>query len=675
MTTHSSTARRHGAVHPLWRAAVGLCLALAVLAPRWAQAASVPLDALFGHAEIGAVALSPTGRWLAATVPGKNRQRLELVVADLETNPLKLSTVAWLKDYDIARVAWLNDQRLVFIAFDSQAGEWAGETGLWAADVDGADNRMLIDPNMYGIRAVQTVTRQILPSEWVFYDTLHDGSADVLVLHTGWSSVRSRATYQLHRLSTHEPRPRRLDENAPEGTANWVLDRQGQPQWLEAVADGQRRVFRRGALAGWQQVATFDEFKPGGWSPRFLVGDQLLVSQEPQGAVGAQLFPWDEASGAPGTTPVLRASGFDVGDNALPLQEPAGQLLGWRYRLDAPYTRWADDTMAKHQAALNQAMPGWLNTIVCAPCTGAKRWLVVSQSDRRPVQYAVYTPASGRLLPLGSAHPEVPDAGLGARSFQRIRTRDGRDLPVYVTRPVAPSGSKAPASPVVVYVHGGPASRVTLEWAGDPVPQFLASRGYVVIEPEFRGSTGYGADHLRAGDGQWGLGMQDDLQDALRWAVAQGFADEKRACIMGASYGGYAALMGPIRHPDTYRCAIAWVAPTDLPHLLENVHDHMPMNRSMQATMARMMGANPAERSPLTHAARIKVPVLAAWGVQDQRVPIAQGRDFRDAARASKVELEYVEYADEGHVWMQPANRIDFFARAEKLLARALLAP
>lgn len=670
--------RRTG--HRLRAAWHALAAAALVLAMRWAAASDplVPLATLFGQPQLGAAALSPAGRWLAATVPGRNQGRLELVVADLSRTPLSFRTLAWLKDYDVANVFWLNEKRLVFTAFDSQAGAWSGETGLWAADLDGDDNRMLIDPYWAGFRAVQPGTRQILPAEWDYHGRPMDGSDDVFVLRRGWSSLRSQATYTLHRLDTRDPRPRQLDKDAPEGVDDWLLDDQGRPRWLQTRQGRERRVYRLGETGEWLETARFDVLSTEGWSPRILLDGQLLVSSEPKGAQGTQLFRWDAEQGGPAGEPVLRAQGFDVGDSALPVVDAARrQPLGWRYRLDARYTRWTDPDMAAAQAALDRALPGRFNEIRCTRCLDAERWLIVSQSDRRPPEYAVFDRASGRLTALGSAHPDWPQAGLGARSFHRTRSRDDRDLPLYLTRPVAdladPAAKPSPRA-AVVYVHGGPAGRVARE-ANDPVPQFLASRGYVVIEPEFRGSTGYGVGHQLAGAGQWGAAMQDDLQDALRWAVQQGWVDPRRVCIMGASYGGYAALMGPVRHPDSYRCAIAWLAPTDLPRLVDEATDAWPMDRSPRSYISQQVGSDAAARSPLSQVARIKVPVLAAWGVEDRRVPIGHGRDFRSAARAAGVELEYVEYPGEGHGWALPATDLDFFGRAERLLARTLQAP
>jgi dipeptidyl aminopeptidase/acylaminoacyl peptidase len=143
---------------------------------------------------------------------------------------------------------------------------------------------------------------------------------------------------------------------------------------------------------------------------------------------------------------------------------------------------------------------------------------------------------------------------------------------------------------------------------------------------------------------------------------------------MGASYGGYAALIGAARDASAFRCAIAWVAPTDLPALLDQwrseLGDTNEVVRELEMTIGRPQDLR--QTSPVNRVGEVKVPLLAAWGVTDRRIPIAQGRRFRDAALAAKVDLEYIEYADEGHVWMKPATRIDFFGRAEKLLARTL---
>jgi len=668
--------RHHGSLlSALWAA---MAAAVAVMGAPPAQAAEpVPLAAFFGPPEIGSVSLSPNGRTLTVTVPGKNR-RMELVSADLDQSPLRFKPLAWLSDYDIAGAIWLNDKRLVFQAFDSQAGDWGGLTGLWAVDADGEDARMLIDPYWGGFRAVMPTNRNILPSEWQLHALPGDGSDDVLIAQRERSSFGNPVTTKLARLNTHLPRPQRLSDGAPRGTHRWLVDERGTPEVVQAVAGGQRLIYQRvvhpDGSVSWRELAHFDESGDEGWQPRFVLGGRLFVSSEPAGATGTQLALWDGEAGRVSQPALLVAKGFDVGDNAWPLvEEPGGQPLGWRYRLDTIYTRWADPKMASLQAAIDSAMPGRVNLIQCRACLASARLLVESLSDREPPRYLLLDRASGKLTSLGSAYPEVPPQALGSRSFQRIRARDGSELPVVLTRP-ASGVAGAGALPAVLYIHGGPRSRVALEWQWDAVPQFLASRGYLVIEPEFRGSAGYGTAHEKAGRRQWGKASQDDMQDALQWAVGQGLADKSRVCIMGASYGGYAALMGPVRYPDAYRCAISWVAPTDLKMLVDEVSDQ---GAEASRFILELIGPPDTlrETSPVHRVAALaqsRVPVLAAWGVDDQRVPIAHGRSFRDAALAAQVALEYVEYRGEGHVWMKADSRLDFFRRAERMLARSL---
>jgi dipeptidyl aminopeptidase/acylaminoacyl peptidase len=206
----------------------------------------------------------------------------------------------------------------------------------------------------------------------------------------------------------------------------------------------------------------------------------------------------------------------------------------------------------------------------------------------------------------------------------------------------------------------------------------LASRGYLVISPEFRGSAGYGQAHQRAGYKQFGRAMQDDVADALQWAQQKGWAG--KACIMGASYGGYASLMGPVRHPDTYQCAVAWVAMADLFLYLEGsfwTNDDIG-DFGRERVMPQRVGdadkdrAMLSEVSPVLQAARIKRPVLLAYGERDLRVPLKHGERMRDALRAAGNEPEWVVYPGEAHTWMKEATHVDFATRVEKFLGQHL---
>jgi dipeptidyl aminopeptidase/acylaminoacyl peptidase len=215
------------------------------------------------------------------------------------------------------------------------------------------------------------------------------------------------------------------------------------------------------------------------------------------------------------------------------------------------------------------------------------------------------------------------------------------------------------------------------EWAA--MAQFLASRGYLVIEPEFRGSKGYGHAHYEAGWKQFGQAMQNDVADALLWAQQQGMASSK-ACIAGASYGGYSSLMGLVRHPELYRCAIAWVAVTDLALYVGGswaVHDDIG-GASRRHLLPTLVGHPVDDRelleanSPIHLAAQIKAPLLLAFGESDKRVPLAHGRRMRDALEAAGRPPQYVVYTGEGHGFSRLSNQLDFAARIERFLAEHL---
>jgi len=243
---------------------------------------------------------------------------------------------------------------------------------------------------------------------------------------------------------------------------------------------------------------------------------------------------------------------------------------------------------------------------------------------------------------------------------------------VYVTRP---NGQKTPAATVVL-VHGGPWVRGA-EWAWRGEAQFLASRGYVVVEPEFRGSTGYGDRWYRAGWKQWGLAMQDDIADAALWAIKQGYADKARVAIAGASYGGYATLMGLIRNPEIFRCGVEWVGVTDI-ELMYSITWSDSSDQYQRFGMPVLIGdrvkdaAQLAATSPIKLAAKIDQPLLMAYGGLDRRVPIDHGTQMRDAVQKTNKAIEWMVYNNEGHGWVLPANNDDFWTRVETFLDRNL---
>lgn len=212
------------------------------------------------------------------------------------------------------------------------------------------------------------------------------------------------------------------------------------------------------------------------------------------------------------------------------------------------------------QQRIDALLPGTVNLLTVASRAETPWLLVTSYSDIQPATWNLFNTETGKLNKVGDSHAGIRPAQMGVQEAVRYKARDGLEIPAYLT---LPHGSKRQNLPLLVLVHGGPYMRGA-EWGWAADVQFLASRGYAVLQPEFRGSTGFGARHYRAGWKQWGLKMQDDIADGARWAIAEGIVDAQRICIAGGSYGGYATLMGLINDPDLFKCGINAVGVTDL---------------------------------------------------------------------------------------------------------------
>jgi dipeptidyl aminopeptidase/acylaminoacyl peptidase len=248
--------------------------------------------------------------------------------------------------------------------------------------------------------------------------------------------------------------------------------------------------------------------------------------------------------------------------------------------------------------------------------------------------------------------------------------RDGLTLHGYLTLPV---GLAPKHLPLVLNVHGGPWGRYT--WGLVPEAQWLANRGYAVLQVNFRGSTGYGKAFLNAGDREWGGKMHDDLIDAKRWAVAQGYADPQRVAIYGGSYGGYATLVGLTFTPDEFACGVDIVGPSSIATLIRSIPPYWAPLKSMFEKRVGKLETEEAflnARSPLFKADQIKVPLLIAQGANDPRVKQAESDQIVAAMRKNNKPVEYLVFPDEGHGFARPENRLRFYAAAEQFLAQYL---
>ncbi|MBQ0959880.1 S9 family peptidase [Ideonella sp. 4Y11] len=664
-----------------WRSGlVTIVLAgVAWLPGRAAAASDLPVERFFQRPAIEQLKLSPSGRQLAFTTSVK-RERVGLVVMNLEGDR-QLRWVAAFEDGDVGRFQWVNDERLVFSAIDYQEGsgeDYEYAPGLYSVKSDGTEYRQLVYRRYTPVAIDTRIRDNTLAWNHLLLQVL-PGQRNEVIVGQMLFGVGQLAGVEPMWLDTATGRTRKIDlKGTPRHAKQWWFDPQGVPRAIVAERDHRATILWNGA-DGWSTLAEAAPDKLP-FIPEAVDGrGELYLTHRYGAGQWYALGRYDFAAGRPAATNLVEAPGFDVSPD-LVFDSTGQRLLGVHLETDAHTTVWYDPALRALQARIDALLPDWSNRLSCARCDRDDRVVLVhSRSASDPGRVWLWRPdQEGRnaLQLLQVARPELPVAQMADKGFERIRTRDGREMPLWVTRPVGVPAKARP--PAVLLVHGGPWVRGG-HWAWDPMVQFLASRGYVVIEPEFRGSAGYGLVHERAGDRQWGRAMQDDLADALRHVQSKGIAGE-RACIMGASYGGYATLMGLVSQPELWSCGIQWVGVADMELLLKGswlVRDDIS-SQGRSVNLPKRVASLPEDAAmveaidPVRQAARIKAPLLMAYGTEDQRVPIAHGERMRDALRRAGREPEWVVYPGEGHGWRTEKNQIDFARRVEAFLAKHL---
>jgi len=625
-----------------------------------------PIEAFFEDPVLSGAKLSPDGRALAMRVAAKG-VRPRLAVLDLAT--MKPTIVASFSESDVAHFQWVNHQRLVFDLVPEAVGPGLAShaPGLFAVDRDGENFRHLVETTRHFISNGDTAVKLLPWNTFLLGDPGQQDSDDVLVVVPQEMSKDRLDYVLLQRLNTRTGRA--VEVESPLHSFAWLLDGQGQLRVVTTRQKDQVAIHLRAADGAWKKIAEFASISERWVRPRFIAPDGTVYVEAPLGDKSA-VFTLDPATGQIGDKPVAASKDFDLHAEFVADRH---KLLGLRYTIDAEVTQWLDADARALQAKLDAVLPNTANRI-SMPRAGGSPWVLVeSFADQQPLLTQLYHRETGKFSRLGTSHPAIDPRQMAQTDFVRYAARDGLSIPAYLT---LPKGSAKSNLPMVVLVHGGPFVRGT-SWRWDAEVQFLASRGYAVLQPEFRGSAGFGGKHMEAGFRQWGQAMQTDLADGARWAIAQGFADPKRLCIAGASYGGYAALMGLIQNPELFRCAIDWLGVTDLDLWLSVDWSDLD-NDYRRYGAPRLIGDPVADAamfkaaSPLRNAERITQPLLMAYGAWDVRVPLVHGQKFRDAVLPHNRQVEWVVYPEEGHGWSRPATRLDFWGRVEKFLARHL---
>jgi dipeptidyl aminopeptidase/acylaminoacyl peptidase len=645
--------------------------------------APIPVERFFSKPAMQRVILSPSGRWVASLVLSAN-DRVNIQVLDLDGVEPPRVVQASAED-DVYWFQWVSDDWLVFSLDDTgfKRDLFYGP-GLFAMRRDGSDLRMLVDrgpgdQSVNSLRGPRSTPVNVLPPKFGYLGLGAPGSLTVILgerdRDVNWEYSHTR----FRELNIVTRKWERLGEDAPKASG-WLFDAQGRLRLVRQRDDKQIKYLwsdldAAGKPGPWREIATMTALDET-WYPAYIDqrGDLYVTTFDAQGFTELRKF--DTAARKPADQVLLTTPGFSTDVSSI-TSVAGGPVVGARLAVDSATTVWFDAKLKALQDRVDARWPGRVNLMQCRPCDDPKRLLVFSYADNDPGQYLLFYPAKNEWQHLGAMRPDIDQAKMARQDFERIRARDGRDLPLWITRTAAKAGAAAPApAPTVVLVHGGPNARGS-SWLWDSEAQFLASRGYVVIEPEFRGSTGYGEQHFRAGWRQWGTGMIDDITDSVRYAVKAGLVDPKRVCVMGGSYGGYASLMSLVKEPDMYRCGISFAGLSDL----RNRYDFFWSDLSLygrKVVMPILMGDPDTDAamfvatSPVEQVQRIKAPVLLVHGDSDYRVPLENAERMRDALKNAGKDFEWVLYQDEGHGFSKPANELDYWRRVEAFLAKHL---
>ncbi len=612
-------------------------------------ARNVPLEDFFRHAEFTSVTLSPDGLHMAVTVPVEDKTVLAMIrIADMQV----VGRWDQGRNKHIQNIWWVNSTRFVYRVTE-KTGTFDFRVmpmDMFVSDIDGRRHFAIPNGNTYQI--IGRVNNEP-DAIWV---------------------QRSREQAFLFKLDTSRGATRAgtrpIDPVAyaiaPLRGGSFLMDHDDQLRYAVGVTEDRRFHTLRRVGDGWELIheGHLDEAMGRRTPMRFDADNRLVYFQV--------------SDGGETTRTVLRNP--ETGEETLvshnELVDPSGfvwssdekTLLAVMYVPDRPvYDIVSDHPEANVLRSLTNAFPDRMVTI--SDISEDQRYVLFRVfSDVDPGGFYLYDLQEGTARYLLSNRRWIDPDLMSPMMPISYEARDGMKIHGYLT---LPKGTDGRDLPMVVYVHGGPHGPRDV-WGFDRDVQVMASRGYAVLQLNFRGSGGYGADFMAAGYRKWGTAMQDDLTDGVRWAIEQGYAAENRICIYGGSYGGYAALMSPVREPDLYRCTIGYVGVYSLPLMFKD--GDIPRSASGRAYQARILPETEAEQkaqSPAYNLDTLRAAVMLVHGAQDQRVPISQMNYLVRKMREQGIAPEdTVVERREGHGFYDVDNNVNLYTRIFRFLDR-----
>ena len=615
----------------------------------------IPAEKFFSNAAIASVQISPDGTHVAFRMPMKDR--IGIALMDLATG--KVEPLVRAADENIKSFFWKGNDYLVFIA-DVGGNEAAAFQSI---NIRNGHITRLIES--FG---ENNYTRQWgqwggVVSEWI------TNPRKIIIQGSKEEASRQGGYYEVD--ITNGKRWEVGGFPQEKSTIDLFFDNAGKIR-LQAI-DTEKEVLmqaRLGAETRFTPLMTFPrDSELSSMEHRvFLSVNQTLLFVDYKKHDRGAMVAWDLLTGREKDVLFVPPEGEITG---LITGRDAAALLGVYYEADKTHVAWFDRDFATIQAGLDRALPETFNAMTNWS-DDRKKIVVASTSDREARVYMIFdrTGAQPKIIPLGSAQPDLDSKSLARMEAVRFKARDGLELQGYLTKPVGVAGPWS----LIIHPHGGPYG-IRDSWGYDPEVQFLASRGYAVLQVNYRGSGGFGRKFLEAGRLEWGKKMQDDLTDAVQWAVSQGITTSDRVGIFGASYGGYAALAGAAFTPDLYRCAINYVGAVDLTYLGRRdqggnrISNEFFYEKWVHPDMQEL-----ARRSPVNYVENIKIPTLHAYGENDPRVEWRQWKKLKSELDKHHQTYEVFNQEDEGHGFANAPARVRFYLKLEEFLAKNMKA-
>jgi dipeptidyl aminopeptidase/acylaminoacyl peptidase len=645
------------------------------------QSPLIPRQVLFGNPEKASPEISPDGTMLAYLAPDEGV--LNVWVRSLRSGsesrddrPVTADRKRGVRFYE-----WQQDSRHILYMQDVDGDEnWhvlQVEVGEGKSEVGAQNLAAKVPPRVALPVSAATAatatpasdplppnTRDLTPYDGVqagFFHTDPNFPEQALV----GLNLRDRSLHDIYRLDLHTGKTD-LDTENPGDVAGWTADNQMQIRAAEAMhADGSVEIrVRDNAGSPWRTFVTWGPDESFGGIAGFTADDRRALLISSVDANAARLLEVDLATGA--MSVIAEDQQYDV--SGIMRHPRTHQLEAVLFVRERREWQLLDPSLESDFAVLRVVRPGEFS--ILSRDLADRTWVVAYDSDTGPVYYYLYDRATRQSQLLFSNRPQLERYQLAAMQPIKFTARDGMTIYGYLT---LPNGVEPKNLPLVVDVHGGPWVRDA--WGLNNEVQWLANRGYAVLQVNYRGSTGYGKRYLNAGDREWAAKMHTDLIDGKNWAVSQGYADAGRAAIYGGSYGGYAALVGVTFTPGEFTCAVDAFGPANLSTLIRTVP---PYWATMLAMMHKRVG-NPDtdqefldSRSPVFKADQIRVPLMVVQGANDVRVKITESDQIVEAARNNGKEVEYLVFPDEGHGFARPENRLKYYAAVEQFLAKYL---